>query len=130
MNIATMFAETGGKAHLMSLRSLASAASTRVNAITTSRPDFLHVGQLDDLEQLLKPQALDSAVKEPTADLLAGHKDFRAMVGLLEQMGVQGTTHLRQLRNCTRKLSTLVPDNVNAFEQGELHYHTLCCLHA
>ncbi|KAF8945863.1 hypothetical protein BGZ47_001822 [Haplosporangium gracile] len=122
MNIATMFEASGGKAHLVSLRSLASAASTRVNVITTSRPDFLNVGQLDDLEQLLGPQALDSAVEEPTVDLLAGHKDFRAMVALLEQMGVQGTAHLRQLRNCTRKLSTLVLDNINAFEQ-EWHNH-------
>ncbi|KAF9901328.1 hypothetical protein EC991_006255 [Linnemannia zychae] len=117
MNIATMFEESGSKAHLVSLRSLASAAATRVNVITASRPDFLNAGQLDDLEQLLDYHALDNVAKEPTADLLAGHKDFRAMVALLEQMGVQGTTYLRQLRNCTRKLSTLVPDNVNAFEQ-------------
>ncbi|KAF9133980.1 hypothetical protein BGW39_008467 [Mortierella sp. 14UC] len=122
MNIGTMFEESGGKAHLVSLRSLASAASTRVNVITTSRPDFLNASQLDDLEQLLDHHALDTAVGEPTTDLLAGHKDFRVMVALLEQMGVQGTTHLRQLRNCTRKLSTLVPDNVNAFEQ-EWHNH-------
>ncbi|KAG0204007.1 hypothetical protein BGX33_008783 [Mortierella sp. NVP41] len=122
MNIITMFEESGGKSHLAALRSLASAASTRVSTMASSRPDLLNVGQVDDLEQLLDPHSLDSAVKEPTADLLAGHKDFRAMVALLEQMGVQGTTHLRQLRNCTRKLATLVPDNVNAFEQ-EWHNH-------
>ncbi|KAF9929332.1 hypothetical protein FBU30_001693 [Linnemannia zychae] len=122
MNVANLFEESGGKSHLASLRSIASAASKRVDVITTSRPDFLNAGQLDDLEQLFDTYALDSAVEELTVDLLAGHKDFRAMVALLEQMDVHGTGHLRQLRNCTRKLSTLVPDNVNAFEQ-EWHNH-------
>ncbi|KAF9181918.1 hypothetical protein BGZ51_005119 [Haplosporangium sp. Z 767] len=122
MNFASLFDAAGGRAHLGQLRSLASSATARISTLTAERTDLLKMGQLDELEVLLSPQVLDSAVGELSADLMAGHKDFRAMVALLEKMGVQGTTHLRHLRNCTRKLSSLVPDSVNAFEQ-EWHNH-------
>ncbi|KAG0256730.1 hypothetical protein BG011_004339 [Mortierella polycephala] len=122
MNFASLFDAAGGRVHLGQLRYLASSATARTSTLTAERMDLLKMGQLDELEVLLSPQMLDSAVDELSADLMAGHKDFRAMVALLEKMGVQGTTHLRHLRNCTRKLSSLVPDSVNAFEQ-EWHNH-------
>ncbi|KAI1314772.1 hypothetical protein EDD11_001741 [Mortierella claussenii] len=122
MNLTTLFEDAGGRAHLLSMRSIASTATARVSPTTLGRPDLLQMGQIDDLEQILAPESLDSAVTEPSTDLLVGHKDFRCMIALLEKMGVQGTSHLRQLRNCARKLNTLVPDSVNAFEQ-EWHNH-------
>lgn len=104
--------------HIVATRALASAAAGRVTPLVAGRKELLDMGQLDDLEQLLQPESLNSACGELSVDLLAGHKDFRAMVALLEKMGVHGTTHLRQLRNCTRKLGSLVADTVHAFEQG------------
>ncbi|KAI7818208.1 hypothetical protein BC939DRAFT_298053 [Gamsiella multidivaricata] len=122
MNLATLFDDAGGRAHLIAMRSLASTAASRVAPWMSTRQDLLEMGQLYELEQQLQPPSLDSAVKDLPTDLLAGHKDFRAMVTLLEKMGFQGTAHLRQLRNCTRRLTSLVPDSVNAFEQ-EWHNH-------
>jgi hypothetical protein len=118
MNLASLFEDAGGRAHLVAMRSLASSSTSRITAITVNRPDLLEMGQLDDLESLLGPVSLNMAATDLSADLLAGHKDFRSMVTLLERMGVQGTSHLRLLRNGTRKLTTLVPDSVNAFGQG------------
>ncbi|KAG0001017.1 hypothetical protein BGZ79_005197 [Entomortierella chlamydospora] len=122
MNLVTLFEEAGGRAHLNSIRSTASVASSRVAGLVSNKPKILQMGQIDDLEQLLGPQSLDSAIEELSADLLAGHKDFRSIINLLNKMGVQGTGHLRQLRICTKKLASLAPDNVNAFEQ-EWHNH-------
>ncbi|KAG0212191.1 hypothetical protein BGX28_006737 [Mortierella sp. GBA30] len=122
MSFASLFDEAGGKAHLIVMRTLASAAAARVTPLTDGRADLLHMGQFDDLEQLLEPRSMDSSIGDLSVDLLAGHKDFRSMVALLEKMGVHGTAHLRHLRNCTRKLTTLVADTVNAFEQ-EWHNH-------
>jgi hypothetical protein len=76
------------------------------------------MGQFDELGDFLDPIGLNSAITDLSVDILAGYKDFRSILALLERMGVQGTSHLRQLRNGTRKLTTLVPDSVNAFEQG------------
>ncbi|KAF9352282.1 hypothetical protein BGX34_012231 [Mortierella sp. NVP85] len=122
MNLASLFEDAGGRAHLVAMRSLASSSASRITAITVNRPDLLEMGQLDDLESLLGPVSLNMAVTDLSVDLLAGHRDFRSMVTLLERMGVQGTSHLRLLRNGTRKLTTLVPDSVNAFGQ-EWHNH-------
>ncbi|KAF9359518.1 hypothetical protein BGX26_012151 [Mortierella sp. AD094] len=122
MNLATIFEEAGGRAHLTSMRSAASVSSARVASLVSNRTEILQMGQIDDLEQLLGPQSLDSAIEELSVDLLAGHKDFRSIVNLLDKMGVQGTGHLRQLRVCTKKLASLAPDSVNAFEQ-EWHNH-------
>ncbi|KAG0012334.1 hypothetical protein BGZ80_000043 [Entomortierella chlamydospora] len=125
MNLVTLFEEAGGRAHLNSIRSTASVASSRVAGLVSNKPKILQMGQIDDLEQLLGPQSLDSAIEELSADLLAGHKDFRSIINLLNKMGVQGTGHLRQLRICTKKLASLAPDNVNAFEQGEACHQLL-----
>ncbi|KAF9172331.1 hypothetical protein BGX21_001340 [Mortierella sp. AD011] len=122
MNVVTLFDEAGGRAHLNSMRSTASVASSRVAGLVSNRLKLLQMGQIDDLEELLGPHSLDSATEELSTDLLAGHKDFRSIINLLDKMGVQGTGHLRQLRICTKKLASLVPDNVNAFEQ-EWHNH-------
>ncbi|KAF9985757.1 hypothetical protein BGZ65_009962 [Modicella reniformis] len=122
MNLASLFEGAGGRAHLVSMRSVASTTTSRVAALVANRSDLQEMGQFDELEEVLGPISLDSAVADLTVDILAGHKDFRSMVSLLEKMGVQGTSHLRLLRNGTRKLTTLVPDSVNAFEQ-EWHNH-------
>ncbi|KAG0303099.1 hypothetical protein BGZ98_006992 [Dissophora globulifera] len=122
MNLATIFDASAGRGHLGQLQSIASTVRSRVLTMNSNRPELREMGQMDELEMQLSPTSLDSAIKELSVDLLAGHKDFRSMVSLLEQMGVQGTSQLRQLRNCTRKLTTLVPDSVNAFEQ-EWHNH-------
>ncbi|KAG9325185.1 hypothetical protein KVV02_002039 [Mortierella alpina] len=122
MSFTVLVDEAGGRLHIVATRALASAAAARVAPLAAGRRELLEMGQLDDLEQLLQPESLDSAIGELSIDLLAGHKDFRAMVALLEKMGVHGTTHLRQLRNCTRKLGSLVSDTVHAFEQ-EWHNH-------
>ncbi|KAF9206527.1 hypothetical protein BGZ49_002297 [Haplosporangium sp. Z 27] len=118
MNLATLFDDAGGPAHLNSMRSAASASTATVSKLVSQRPKILQMGQIQDLEQLLGSQSLDSALGEITVDLLAGHKDFRSIVVLLDKMGVQGTSHLRQLRISTKKLTSLTPDSVNAFEQG------------
>ncbi|KAF9562335.1 hypothetical protein EC968_005256 [Mortierella alpina] len=122
MSFTVLVDEAGGRLHIVATRALASAAASRVAPLTAGRKELLEMGQLDELEQLLQPESLDLAIGELSVDLLAGHKDFRAMVALLEKMGVHGTTHLRQLRNCTRKLGSLVADTVHAFEQ-EWHNH-------
>ncbi|KAF9282387.1 hypothetical protein BGZ68_006000 [Mortierella alpina] len=122
MSFTILVDEAGGRMHIVATRALASAAAGRVTPLVAGRKELLEMGQLDDLEQLLQPESVNSAVGELSVDLLAGHKDFRAMVALLEKMGVHGTTHLRQLRNCTRKLGSLVADTVHAFEQ-EWHNH-------
>ncbi|KAF9105152.1 hypothetical protein BGX27_009791 [Mortierella sp. AM989] len=122
MNLTSLFEEAGSPVYLTSIRSIASASTARVASLVSNKPKILHMGQLDDLEQLLGPQSLESAMKELSVDLLAGHKNFRSIVNLLDRMGVQGTAHLRQLRICTKKLGSLVPDSVNAFEQ-EWHNH-------
>ncbi|CAO3570603.1 unnamed protein product [Mortierella alpina] len=122
MSFTILVDEAGGRLHIVATRALASAAAARVAPLAAGRKEVLEMGQLDELEQLLQPESLDSAIGELSVDLLAGHKDFRAMVALLEKMGVHGTTHLRQLRNCTRKLGSLVADTVHAFEQ-EWHNH-------
>ncbi|KAF8926585.1 hypothetical protein BGZ58_011063 [Dissophora ornata] len=122
MNLATLFTESGGRIHIVSMRSIASLATSRVAALTSSKAHIREMEQLDDLERLLGLQSLDSAVGELFVDLLTGHKAFRSVLSQLEKMGVQGTSHLRQLRNCTKKLSSLVPDTVNAFEH-EWHNH-------
>ncbi|KAF9950765.1 hypothetical protein BGZ72_007643 [Mortierella alpina] len=122
MSFTVLVDDAGGRLHIVATRALASATAARVTPLTAGRKELLEMGQLDDLEQLLQPESLESAIGDLSIDLLAGHKDFRAMVGLLEKMGVHGTTHLRQLRNCTRKLGSLVADTVHAFEQ-EWHNH-------
>ncbi|KAF9965745.1 hypothetical protein BGZ70_004192 [Mortierella alpina] len=122
MSFTVLVDEAGGRLHIVATRGLASAVAARVAPLAAGRKEVLEMGQLDELEQLLQPESLDSAIGELSVDLLAGHKDFRAMVALLEKMGVHGTTHLRQLRNCTRKLGSLVADTVHAFEQ-EWHNH-------
>ncbi|KAF8982008.1 hypothetical protein BGZ46_001967 [Entomortierella lignicola] len=122
MNLATLFDDAGGPAHLNSMRSAASASTATVSKLVSQRPKILQMGQIQDLEQLLGSQSLDSALGEITVDLLAGHKDFRSIVVLLDKMGVQGTSHLRQLRISTKKHASLTLDSVNAFEQ-EWHNH-------
>ncbi|KAG0356826.1 hypothetical protein BG005_004221 [Podila minutissima] len=97
-------------------------SSNRSRALAANDKKILEMDQLFQVEQLLSVPSLTSTVGDRSMDLLAGHKDFRATVALLEKMGVHGTTPLRQLRNCTRKLGTLVQDTVNAFEQ-EWHNH-------
>src|SRR5688572_24271068 len=118
MNLASLFEDAGGRTHLTTMRSLTSTTTSRITTLTLNRPDLAEMGQLDELEALLSPISLNLAVADLSVDILAGHKDFRSMVTLLEKMGIQGTSHLRQLRNGTRKLTTLVQDSVNAFEQG------------
>ncbi|KAG0039895.1 hypothetical protein BGZ82_006300 [Podila clonocystis] len=122
MSYVNLFEEAGGHTHLTKLSNVAQDSSNRSRALAVNDKKILEMDQLFQVEQLLSVPSLTSTVGDRSMDLLAGHKDFRAMVALLEKMGVQGTTPLRQLRNCTRKLSTLVQDTVNAFEQ-EWHNH-------
>ncbi|KAG0086399.1 hypothetical protein BGZ93_000133 [Podila epicladia] len=122
MSYVNLFEEAGGHAHLTKLSNVAQDSSNRSRALAVSDKKILEMDQLFQVEELLSVPSLASTVGDRSMDLLAGHKDFRAMVALLEKMGVHGTTPLRQLRNCTRKLGTLVQDTVNAFEQ-EWHNH-------
>ncbi|KAI8362921.1 hypothetical protein B0O80DRAFT_432215 [Mortierella sp. GBAus27b] len=124
MNLGSLFDEAGGRVHLTSMRSLTSTSTSHIATLTKSRPELLEMGQFDELGDFLDPIGLNSAITDLSVDILAGYKDFRSILALLERMGVQGTSHLRQLRNGTRKLTTLVPDSVNAFEQ-EWHNHQL-----
>lgn len=120
MSYVNLFEEAGGHTHLTKLSNVAQDLSNRSRALAVNDKKILEMDQLFQVEQLLSVPSLTSTVGDRSTDLLAGHKDFRVMVALLEKMGVQGTTPLRQLRNCTRKLSTLVQDTVNAFEQGKI----------
>ncbi|KAF9214042.1 hypothetical protein BGZ59_004404 [Podila verticillata] len=122
MSYVNLFEEAGGHTHLTKLSNVAQDSSNRSRALAVNDKKILEMDQLFQVEQLLSVPSLTNTVGDRSMDLLAGHKDFRAMVALLEKMGVQGTTPLRQLRNCTRKLGTLVQDTVNAFEQ-EWHNH-------
>ncbi|KAF9432425.1 hypothetical protein BGZ76_010828 [Entomortierella beljakovae] len=118
MNLKSHFEDSGSRTHLTtSLGTVTSESNTSVKRLVSGNSNILSMGQIVDLEQLLHPQMLDGVIGELSVDLLAGHKDFQLVVGLLGKMGVQGTTNLRQLRICTKKLSTLIPDCVNAFEQ-------------
>lgn len=120
MSYVNLFEEAGGHTHLTKLSNVAQDSSNRSRALAVNDKKILEMDQLFQVEQLLSVPSLTNTVGDRSMDLLAGHKDFRAMVALLEKMGVQGTTPLRQLRNCTRKLGTLVQDTVNAFEQGKI----------
>ncbi|KAF9326136.1 hypothetical protein BG006_010413 [Podila minutissima] len=122
MTYVNLFEEAGGHTHLTKLSNVAQDSSNRSRALATNDKKILEMDQLFQVEQLLSVPSLTNTVGDRSMDLLAGHKDFRATVALLEKMGVHGTTPLRQLRNCTRKLGTLVQDTVNAFEQ-EWHNH-------
>ncbi|KAG0243701.1 hypothetical protein BGW41_001574 [Actinomortierella wolfii] len=117
MEIKIMFGETNGPTHLATLSSIASSAQARFMDITSTKLQLFEMAELEQVEKMLSPQQLQDCIEETQVDLLASHKDFRAIVALLENMGVQGTTILRHLRNSTRKLGTLPQDTVNAFEQ-------------
>ncbi|KAG0345516.1 hypothetical protein BG004_003656 [Podila humilis] len=122
MTYAYLFEDAGGHTHMTTLSNVAQDSSNRSRALAANNQKILEMDQLYEVEQTLSVPSLNNTVGDNALDLLAGHKDFKSIIAMLEKMGVQGTTHLRQLRNCTRKLGTLVQDTVHAFEQ-EWHNH-------
>ncbi|GJJ79252.1 hypothetical protein EMPS_11612 [Entomortierella parvispora] len=116
MNFATLLEESGRHSGAAA-QALASSVESKTSSLTRNRPELLEMAEVDKMETLLKSGSLESVYGDASIELLLGHKDFRRMVHLLESMGLQGTAHLRQLRNGTKRLATLVGDTMHAFEQ-------------
>jgi len=112
--------EESGRHSSAAAQALASAVESQTGSMTRSRPELLEMDEVDKMETLLSPDSLEDVYGHEPIELLLGHKDFRRMVHLLESMGLQGTAHLRQLRNGTKRLATLVGDTMHAFEQGKI----------
>ncbi|KAF9412510.1 hypothetical protein BGZ94_001026 [Podila epigama] len=122
MTYASLFEDAGGNGYITTLSNVAQDSSNRSRKLARDNQKILEMDQVFQVEELLSIPSLTNAVGGQAMDVLSGHKDFRVLVELLDQLGAPSTAHLRQLRNCTRKLGTLVQDTVNAFEQ-EWHNH-------